>query len=875
MPPDVFISYSSMDKAYADAVCNALESNGYGCWIAPRNIVPGQEWSEAIIDGINGCRAVVLIFSSHSNASPQVLREVERTINKRIPLVPFRVENVPLSKAMEYFISVPHWLEAHTPPLEPHLDNLVRTVQVLVPRGEASPDSVLSVPPLALDIPSPTYAAPVPHNFPTHVTDFVGRDAEVQALHGLLEGGARLVTLSGMGGCGKTRIAYEVAAQRSLKYPGGSWWIDLASVQDPSLVLRTIADVLEIKDDPSVPLLKRLAERLQSDKTLLVLDNFEQVTAASPEIGELIRSCPSLTILVTSREVLNLSSEHEFNIPPMTSEEAVNLFVTRAQQVKAGFSLDDASRIVAERLCQKLDGIPLAIELAAAQVRLLKVNQIEKQLSQRFKTLVSTFGDVSQRQRTLRAAVDWSYDLLTEDEQLLFASLSVFQGGFSLDAVEAVCENDDAYSGVVRLREKSLLSLDDTLEVPRFNMLETLREYGAEKLRERGLTDTLTEKHARYFLEFAKERGPEVRGANADEAMADLAADVDDLRAAWEWLFQQPEADGVADMTLSLLGFWEQQGYLREGRERLLRCLTREEEINDKHRVAQLLTDTGWFNYLHADFTAATTYSQRSLNLARETEDRVVQMNALSNLALAEQAQGKLEEALNLFEESLGLAQSLGDIRKQADRLSNMSLVASRKGNLEQAREYLEEARALFQRLRDSFGTAACLCNLSDLALQQEDWAGAEEFARQSLDLFRRLNLPQGISLSLTNMALAETRRGNNATALGQIREALDISINTGAHWLVPILLELLGENRAALNEVREGLYCLRAASQLRETMASPRTPEEQAHMDEIEEPLVQALGESAVRTLQIGLMGQPLEAIIEEVLHSEGQIIA
>jgi tetratricopeptide (TPR) repeat protein len=527
-----------------------------------------------------------------------------------------------------------------------------------------------------------------------------------------------------------------------------------------------------------------------------------------------------------------------------------------------------------ENVCRKLDGIPLAVELAAAQVRLLKVPQIEKQLAKRFKTLVSAFGDVSQRQRTLRAAVDWSYDLLTEEEQLLFASLSVFQGGFSLDAVEAVCENDDAYSGVVRLREKSLLTLDDTLEVPRFNMLETLRDYGAEKLQETGLAHELAEKHARYFLEFAQENGPKVWEPEGDEAIADLSADLDDLRTAWEWLFLQSSADDVAALTISLSGFWEKQGHLREGRERMTRCLSREGDLRDGELHAKLLADAGWFDYMQADFASATEHSQHSLDRARELGDRDGQSNALNVLALAAQAQGQLEDASAWFEESLALAKSLGDLRKQADRLNNISILASRQGNLEQAREYLEEARALYRRLQDSFGSAACLTNLSYIALLRQNWAEVEALSRQSLDLFRRLSDSQGIAVSLTHRAIAATRQACHETALDDVREALTLCVNSGAHWLIPHLLECLGENRAAQRATRDALYCLIAARHLRDSMSSPRPPEEQAHLASVEEDLIRTLGDAAAQGLQVEIGGQPLETIIEGALHLEGQTI-
>jgi predicted ATPase len=871
MAQDVFISYSSKDTAIADAACAALEKNGVSCWIAPRNILPGEEWSEAIIDALNECRVLVLIFSSNANASPQVLREVERAVSKRIPILPFRVEAVALSKTMEYFISVPHWLDALAPPLEPHLATLTETVRRLLARG-ALPDAAASSP--APSRPSESLADVPPeelaHHLPAVVTAFVGREEEVRSVHALLDGGARLVTLTGSGGSGKTRIALRVAEERTPRYPGGTWWVDISALQLPEQVAPSLAVALDIPEDPDVPVIQQLKARLRDPPALLVLDNFEQVVQAAPDLGELIRACPSLTLLVTSRAILNLSFEHEYPVPGMAMEEAVQLFATRAQQARASFSLDDAARPTVASLCRRLDGIPLALELAAAQVRMMNVVQIEKQLVQRFRVLVSPYGDVSQRQRTLRAAVDWSYDLLTDDERSLFDALSVFVSGFNLEAAEAVSGRDDVFLGVARLREQSLLQADMTADVPRFQMLETLQEYGREKLRASGEEDP-AERHARFFAALAQREDRNLVGSGSEVALATLTADVDNLRSAWEWMLTHGDADQVALMSIALAEFWERQGWLREGRDHLTRCLVREEEIVDPRCRARLLEKAGWLAFLQADYGAAGEWQERALALLHKAGDRKGEVDLLNDLALVAQARGDEPASRELFERSLALAREVGNLGQQAEGLSNLGLLAIREGQLEHAREHLEEARSLFQRNRDAHGAAISLCNLSDLALKREDWTEADTLSRKSLQLFRQLNDTQGIAYALANLAEAATHQGEHDDALRQVGEALSLCMRTGAHGLVPVLLEIRGRNQAALGVEHEGLFDLAGAQSLRDAMQTPRSRHEQEAIAAVEDGMVATLGESLARTIRARATDLPLEEIVGELLASAG----
>ncbi|HLK57075.1 MAG TPA: TIR domain-containing protein, partial [Chthonomonadaceae bacterium] len=493
MAHEVFISYSSVNAAETQAICETLEANGIACWIAPRNIVPGADWSEAIISAINQSRIFLLVLSEASNQSPQVKREVERAVHRNLTILTFRLETVELIPALEYFISASHWLDALSRPLTPYLDTLLQASQHLLQTpGNPIRDTSGSVKPSEPSLPP----SDLPGNLPTLMTSFVGRETETAQALSLLEEGARLLTLTGPGGIGKTRLALHIAQQRLPHFPQGAWWVDLAPLQDPNLVLPEIATALGLQLTPEQPLRQQIQRFLQRGKSLLVLDNFEHLLPAAEDLDALLHACPQVTAIVTSRAVLNLSGEYEYAVPELAIAEAVALFVQRARQVKASFGVEERLQSVLEGLCRKLDGIPLALELAAAQVKMLPLTQIQKQLSQRFRLLVSPYKNVSARQRTLLAALDWSYDLLGEAERSLFGELSVFVGGFTLEEAEAVCASAEVYLGLSRLREQSLLVLEEREEEPCFRMLETVREYAQSKLKAEGKSDAIAEKHA-------------------------------------------------------------------------------------------------------------------------------------------------------------------------------------------------------------------------------------------------------------------------------------------------------------------------------------------------------------------------------------------
>jgi predicted ATPase/class 3 adenylate cyclase len=700
-------------------------------------------------------------------------------------------------------------------------------------------------------------------NLPAQLTSFVGRESDIRELNGILDSGARLVTLTGAGGTGKTRVALQVAADRIEHYPGGVWWVDLSSVRDPARVLPEIASTLSISEESTGSLHAQLVERLAGQKTLLLLDNFEQVLDAASEVSDLLRACPTLTVLVTSRAALNLSGEHDYMVSELPMHDSVALFASRAQQVQARFALEDSTRHVVETICRRLEGIPLAIELAAAQARVFPVAQIERSLNKRFKSLVSPYRDVSQRQRTLRSTVDWSFDLLTDDERLLFAQLSVFVGGFTFEAAEAVARTNDVYFGVARLREQSLIYTDEAASVPRFRMLETLREYGQEKLESLGDPSESRSMHADYFAALAVREDQRLEIGTGEDALAEAREDYDNLRAALMWYVENRQADLAIRMASSLGRFWEGRGQFHEARNLIGRCLELSVTAEDKEGVARLLGWAGWFADLQGKHDESDRLQSRSLQLCREAGDRYGECRALNHLALTAFNRQQFADARRLYEESLAIARELGDTATQAARLNNLALLAMEELRTEDAASLLNEALDIYVANRDSHGLAACHCNLGELALERAQWDSARVHLEESLARFGRLESKRGVAYSLTNLAWLHAACNEPEAAKSRATEALTICLETGMVKLVPGSLERLSVAENQMGNIDACAVALVAAGRLRESYGVPAKEAERALLSDIYPP------SEAREKAEMSLRSVSLEDIIATVLNS------
>ncbi len=530
-------------------------------------------------------------------------------------------------------------------------------------------------------------------NLPRPASSFVGRDRERAELLGLLQNGSRLVTLSGPGGSGKTRLALEVGSELVPVFKAGVFWVGLASLREASLVTEMIAQILGARDG--------LAEHIGEREMLLLLDNLEQVIEAAPELSALLTACPNLTFLCTSRELLRVQGEVEYSVPPLASSEAVALFSERSGL--------ESSREVAE-LCRRLDDLPLAVELAAARTTALSPAGILDRLADRL-DLLRGGRDANARQQTLRATIAWSDELLSEDEQRLFRAISVFSGGCTLGAAEEVCGADlDTLQSLV---EKSLLRFTGE----RFWMLETIREYAADRLEQSQGSKALRRRHAEYFLQLAEEAEPHLTGAEQGMWMERLEAEHDNFRLALDTLRRAGSGAEELKLVGALMRFWYVRGYLREGRSRCEEALAAHSDQSPPRLKA--LFGAGLLAHRLGDYQEAEALNEERLTLARRLGDAEHVASSLTGVGISAQALGDYERAAAAFTESAELARAGGYAWALAIAVWNLGEVALEQGDYAQTRALFDESLGLFRELGDERKIIECLAGLGVLASRE------------------------------------------------------------------------------------------------------------------------------------------------------------
>jgi predicted ATPase len=608
-----------------------------------------------------------------------------------------------------------------------------------------------------------------PTNLPSPLTSFVGREREIDEVARLLET-ARLVTLTGPGGAGKTRLALSVAETLQAAYPDGVWFVDLSPLTEPGLVVSAIAQVLGVREVEGAPPAAVLQAFVRERHLLLVLDNFEQVAEAAALVRDLLVAARGLTVLATSRVALRLQGEREYAVPPLpvpdTVQDApldaiarvpsVRLFVERARAARYDFALTVGDAAAVAEICVRLDGLPLAIELAAARVKVLPPAALRARLDQRLALLGSGARGVPHRQRTLRDTIRWSYDLLAEPERVLFRRLAVFVGGCTIAAAEAVCAGDavDAFAGLTSLVDHSLVRRVDGPEgEPRFGMMETVREFARERLAESGEEARLSARHAAHFAGMAEEAERAV-GESWERRWDDrLDADHGNFRAALAWLLRQPSVTAALALAAGLAPFWRRRGHLTEGRQWLEQALAGANGA-PAHLRARGLVAAGELAHMSGAYDDALARYEAALPLFRAADDASGQARVLRRQGMITRHRGDPARARALLEKALSLHRAAGDERGKADTLLELAGLARLGGDQERFGALSEAALPLYRRIGDAGGVAEALNNLGILARDRGALDRAVNLHEEVLAIQRHLGDAHGVAAGLLNLGV-------------------------------------------------------------------------------------------------------------------------
>jgi excisionase family DNA binding protein len=665
-------------------------------------------------------------------------------------------------------------------------------------------------------------------SLPTPLTSLIGREREIAALATALSGQDRLVTLTGPGGVGKTRLAVAAAAAVAGDFASGVCYVSLSSISDPRLVAQTIAHVLGVRETGAASIEAHLALALRQRRLLLVLDNFEQVVAAAPLVSDLLVACPHLKILVTSRVRLRISGERERPVPPLglaapgtsasvsvTQSDAVQLFVERARAVREDLVFTTEQAAAVEAICQRLDGLPLAIELAAARVNVLPPTDLLARLERLLPLLTGGPRDAPARLQTMRDAIAWSYDLLTGDEQALFRRLAVFVGGFTLDAAEAIGGSGMplgfgdtlahpffavTFDLVAALVDKSLLRADmGAGRATRYATLETIREFGLERLAASGEEDAVRQRHADWYLAFAEDAGPRAKQPGAAPWVESLGREHPNLRSALTWFLGRRDGLALVRMTGALWPFWHEHTYFSEG-----------------HRWLEVALDLG---------------------RAAPTADRIRALTGAGTLAWY---QTRIEQALAWHEQALAIAREVGDQAAEAFALINLSAPAMEFGDYDLAFTRLEAGLAAARAVGETEAASLALHNLGCLAWLRGELQTSQQRAEEALALAQAEGWDWLVPSILVNSGLATADLGEFERAAALLCEGLELGHARGNLWDVGTALEGLARVHTGTGRARQAVKLFGTAAALRDETGFPQSPTDRAYY----EPFLTALRE-------------------------------
>ena len=713
----------------------------------------------------------------------------------------------------------------------------------------------LSHPDLPTNFPSLKSLDTLPNNLPRQLTSFIGREREMEEVKTLFAH-TYLLTLTGSGGCGKTRLGLQVAADLVGEYKDGAWIVELAALADPDLVTQEVASALGVREGQGDSILDTLLNYLKPRQLLLMLDNCEHLIEACTALTDsLLRSCPNLKIMVASREALGIEGESTYrvpslslpdpkNLPPvekLNTYEAVKLFIDRAVAAVSTFTVTNQNASAVAQICHRLDGIPLAIELAAARIKVLEVEEITARLDDRFRLLTGGSRTALPRQQTLRATIDWSYNLLSEQESVLLGRLSVFMGGWTFEAAEEICvgegvEDYEVLDLLTSLVEKSLVVAEGQGGKKRYHLLETVRQYARDRLLDSGESATLRDRHLEWYLEFTERAEPELSGPDQVEWLDWLESELDNLRAALEWSLGGEEVEIGLRLAGALNWFWFRRGYYNEGQRWLEESLSGSSRLPASERTksarANALWGAGLMLFGKSDYGLAAAPFEESLALYQELGDKQGAGYSLICLGVVSGRQGDYVRGRALYEEGLSMFREVGDKLGISFSLWLLGGNARFQGDYERATPLLEESLALSREMGNKWIISTSLLELGRVAFNQGDYERAKALVEENLVLCRELGGKRGIAQLLHLLGLVALGQDDHDRATELFKESLALNQELGVKDFIAYCLEGLAGVAVAQGESEPGAIILGAAEGIRKAISAPPPPSERVEID-------------------------------------------
>ncbi len=916
--PFAFVSYASVDRARVLAVAGALDAAGIPLWIDQAGIAGGAAYGAEIAAAVQASATVALMCSAASLASRNVRQEIMLAWRYDRPILPLLLEPTSFPDDVAYWLEGSQWIEVCDRPADAWLPDVLRALQRVGFSPAMSP---------AEDIPAPPpEIAAGPGNVLMPGGQLIGRDREVRELTALL-GQGRWLTLTGPGGVGKTRLAVEATHRLAGDFPGGCWFVDLAPVTNPEQVAPAMAAVLDVVEAADRSLGAALADQLRGQRTLVLLDNMEQVAAGAASVAALSAACPDLVILATSRAPLRVPAEWVYpighlalpdlddlpSLPTLAQNPAVRLFVERARDARKEFVLTEGTARTVAEICCRLDGLPLAIELAAARVRLLPVATIRTRLGSRLNLL--TGGAGATRQQTLRDTIDWSYELLSLAEQAAFCRLAVFSGGATVEAGEAIlaAASGDAsriLDEITALADASLLRLEgtDPEAAPRLRMLETIREFAGERLAASGDDAAARAAHASYFLGYAEHCDEELGSPQPGAILASMRTDEENLRAALDWLSNHPgdtTPAGGLRLATALIRFWQRLGRYHEAETRLSAAVDRHPH-GDPALRAKALIGAGFMAARRGERQTAVARYEEALALRRTLGDRAGEADVVQYLAEVAEEAGDFARAQDLWEQVLAIRRDLGDELGCATAMHDLGAVMLFRGDYAAAISHVMAAIPLFRRLADARNLAMSLTLLTG-AEMLAGRAEAIRHAEESLALWRTLDDrsavayalvnygralqlagrhdeasrvleegraeceelgdPGGVSLALYGLGLIALAQGEDLIAFDRLAESLRLSYEAQEAWHIAERVEALAGVWAVRGDLARAARALGGAAAMREAGGFPAPLAERAELEQTLRAIEAGLGPAATAAAMSAGRALSLDDLVADML--------